>query len=238
MGVYTFDNFRDYLKLRFGNADEFESPINYYGIWTNNAYRQLTTKDRLILPDSGGRGNVFKLKLPELETDTTKTTTDGQAYITTPTDALIVRHIFDETNDRKLKWIPWARYVKYTDRADTAAEGDPTEWHHRGANTYLHSTPDDSVTSLRVYYKKRYTALSAGTDVTLLGAEWDDVVLELAFIEGNRWLNRWDLAKAAQASLVEMVSGLITVYDTEEKDRDEFWRPDPAYNQRGSHYGD
>lgn len=237
MGSYSFDNFRAYLKLRFGNADEFESPINYYGIWTNNAYRQLTTKDRLILPDSGGRGTVFKLKLPELETDTTATTTDGQAYITTPTDALVVRHIFDETNGRKLKWIPWARYVRYTDRADTAAEGDPFEWNHRGSKIYLHPTPDATMT-MRVYRKLRYTALSAGADVTLLGAEWDDVILELAFIEGNRWLNRWDLVKVAQTNLVEMLSGLITVYDTEEKDRDEFWRPDEAYNQRGSHYSD
>lgn len=226
MGTYTYTNFQAYLKLRMGNALEWESPVNYYGIWVNAAYKRLCASDR-IFPIQ----KVFIF--PELEIDTSETTEVGTGYVATPADCQVIRRVYHTTDNVKLDWMSFGQYVEYTDKATTANRAVPTKWHRRGANILLYPTPDNSSDSLRIFYKKRPAALSDNGDVTVLAAEWDEPILELAHHIARSWLNEWDLADKSKKALTEMEADIISAIAAEEKDRKEYWRPDPAYMEQG-----
>lgn len=224
MGALGFDDLKELLKFRGGNNAALDSAgassLNYYGIWINSAYRQLCTQDKVL----GLKKNLY---FPQLMTSTTKTTTDGQAYITTPTDAIYIKDIYDTTNNAGLSWIPWKKYVDYTDRTTASSEGDPKEWTRYSTSIYLHPTPDATMT-MTVYYKKLVADLT-GTQTTDIGAEWDDVILELAAYKMFTWIHEYDKAKFVKETFLEMATGLADIYGEEEKDTDENWGPSAAY---------
>lgn len=228
MGALGFDDFKEQLKLRAGNRADLDaagaSSLNYYGIWTNSAYRQLCTQDNIL----GLKKNLY---FPQLMTSGTDTTVDGTAYVDVPSDALYVEDVFDTTNGRNLAWIPWSKYLEYTDRTTAASEGDPTEWTRRGSYIYLHSTPGTTGDTLTIYYKKLVANLT-GTLTTVIGAEWDDVIIELAAYRMFNWLHEPEKAKVCKEFFLEMAAGLSTVYFNEEKDSDESWGPSYAYMSR------
>lgn len=226
MGAYTFSQFKDYLQLRLGERDDItdKGGVNFLEVWTNAAYRQLTTQNRF-----------WQLKLnyefPELFTDTSSDTTDGTAYISTPSGCLYVTEVYDGTNDRKLDKISWKKYVGYTDRSDTNSEGEPTEWVRRGGNIYFHPTPDDTY-SMAVHHRKIPDKLSKDTDTTEIGAEWDEAILELAAYKAHSWLVEYDKAERAKVEFTNLIQGLIGIYDEEEKDMDAIYLTDPVYFDR------
>lgn len=220
MGAWNYTEFQTYLKFRLGNNDAFSSPTNYLGIWVNAAYRGLTQGDMFIPLKK-------RIYFPELQTNSTASTVDGTAYVSTPTDALAITEVFNETSNVRLDWIPFRKYLSYTDRDTAASEAKPSEWVRSGAYVYLHPTPD-AVYSLAIYYKKRAAALT-GTDLTAIGAEWDSVILELAVEEANRWLNDKEKAEYAKERSAEMVAAIISTHDYEERARRERFQPDPAY---------
>ena len=208
-GTYKFTEFTAYLKLMFGNNDTLREPIDYYGVWINTAYHRLTTRNRLW-------GLKKSFEFPELETvNTATTTTDGTQYISVPTDCLHVRDLYDKTNDRYLVNIPYREYLKYLDRFDTSAEGEPIEWVRAGTRLYLHPTPDTTGETIYIYYRKIPTALS-GVLTTAIGPEWDEIILQQAFIIGKEWLGEYDKATALKKDLAESIAGLIGIYDLEE----------------------
>jgi len=225
LGALGFDDFSEILKLRAGNRSDMEaagdSSLDYYGIWTNSAYRMLCTQDFIF-------GMRRKLYFPQLFTTTTKTTTDGTAYVTMPSDALYIVDVFDTTNSRNLENISWEKYIDYTDRTSTTSEGDPTEWVRRGSYIYLHPTPGTTGDTMTIHYKKLVADLS-GTETTAIGAEWDDPILELAAYKMFTFLHEHTEAKACKESFLEMVVGLATVYDNEGVDTDLTIGPSSSY---------
>ena len=227
MGALSFTEFKDLLKFRAGNnasleaASPGDTAYNLYGIWINSAYRQLCTQENIL-------GLKKTLYFPELFTTLTRTTTDGTAYVSSPVDVLYVEDVYDTTNNVNLDWIPWAKYIDYTDRTDTTAEGDPTEWVRRGGNIYLHRTPGTTGNTLTIHYKKRVPDIT-GTGVTLVGAEWDDVIIELAANKMFTWLHEYDKAKFCKEAFLEMAAGLSDVYYQERKDSKESWGPSHSY---------
>ena len=225
MGDLGFDTMKEYLLLRAGNNTAWSSggtsSLDYYGIWVNQAYRQLCTQDKVL-------GLPKKLYFPQLMTSTTKTTTDGTAYVAAPTSCLYITEVFDTTNGRKLDQIPWKEYISYTDRTTAASEGDATKWVRYGTYVYLHPTPSTTGDTLTIYYKKLVTALS-GTLTTDIGAEWDSVIVELASYHMFRWTHDQDKAKVCKESFLEMAGGLADIYRLEEKDRDKSFEPSSSY---------
>jgi Ca2+-binding RTX toxin-like protein len=226
MGSYGFDTFCDLLKIRAGNSGAWEtagddSDINLYGVFINSAYRQLCTQDNIL-------GLKKRLYFPQLFTSTTSTTVDGTAYISDPSDVLYVTEVFDTTNSRKLDNISWKKYISYTDRTDTSSEGDPTEWVRRAGYIYLHKTPGTTGDTITVHYKKLVPDLS-GSQTTLIGAEWDDVIIELAAYKLFLWTHDYDKVKFCKDSFLEQAMGLADVYNTEEVDRDSSMGPSIAY---------
>jgi hypothetical protein len=210
MGTYTFDTFRDSLKFELGQRVDLESPTNFYSSWINAAYLSLTTRDKLF-------GTNRSFWFPQLETSGTATTTAGSAYVLTPSDALVIRRIWNTTDDAYLKPITKDEYYKRLGKATTARRDTPAEYVRLGANIYLSPTPDDSDTSLTIYYRKVPAVLSDSTDVTVLGPEWDEPILKLAVIQAHQRLKEYDLAKLEKEAWVEDVIGLMGVYAQEER---------------------
>lgn len=225
MGTWTFADFKGYMKFQNGNRTDIETPTNYYGIWTNAAYIDLTTRNKFW------QARVPKrFYFPELETSTTKTTTDGTAYVAMPTDGLIIRELYDETNNVWLEEIPHSKYVAKTDRATATAESNPTKWVRQGSNLYLYPTPDTTGETIRIYYRKRPAVLT-GSSATLIGTEWDEPILHLALNKGFMWLHEYDKAEIHKKEFMDMLTSLVDVYYEEEKARRDFIQVDPAYRQ-------
>lgn len=219
----TFANFKSELKLMFGmNAklDDVDG-TNMYESFINYAYMRLTTRDRFF----GVKTNFY---FPELETvNTSTTTTDGTQYIDVPSDCIVTRDLYDYTNSRYLTNISWREYLKYEDRFDTNAEGEPTEWVRSGDYYYLHPTPDTSSEYIYIYYRKRPAALS-GTNATAIGEEWDEAILQLAFIIGKGWMQEGQKPEvdAVKKEFLDNVSGLVGIYYQESLARDLKATPD------------
>lgn len=210
MGM-TFANMKIYLKFQFGNRTDLEdvSDLNLYETWINSAYTQLCSRNRFWALKRN-------FKFPQLQdTDTSQSTTDATAYLSVPSDALVIQNIQDTTNDRDLDYIKPGAYFAYTDRSDTDAEGQPTEYTRSGSKLYLHPTPDATYTT-EILYRKRPATLS-GTEETAIDEEWDDAILALAAFMGFSWLHEYDKAEARKNEFIGLVSGLIGLYDQEEK---------------------
>lgn len=221
-GTFTFANFVDYLQIMFGERSDLSSVggVNLYEKFINLSYIRLTTRNRFW-------GIKKSFYFPELEVDNSGTnTTAGTAYVATPTDALIVREVCDSTTDVRLNNIPFSTYIAYTGRATTASRGKPTEWVRRGVNIYLHPTPD-AVYSMYIYYRK-IPAILTGTNATVIGTEWDEVILQMAYIIGKEWLGEYDKAEAMKKDLAESFAGIIGIYDLEELARRHVAKPESA----------
>jgi len=208
--AYSFDDFCTYLKFELGQRTDLESPTNFYKTWINAAYISLTTRDKLF-----GMNKSFWF--PQLETSGTAMTTAGVAYVLTPEDALVIRRIWNTTDDAYLKPITKDEYYKRLSKVTTASRGTPTEYVRLGTNIYLSPTPDDSTTSLVIYYRMVPAVLGASTDVTVLGAEWDEPILKLAVIQTHQRLKEYDLAELEKKAWTEDVLGLMGIYNQEER---------------------
>jgi hypothetical protein len=211
--AYTYGNFKEYLKFRMGQRSELETvntSTNMYGVWVNAAYKDLTTRNVFW-------GLRLPFDFPELKQDCGGTaTSDGVAYISTPSDCLHVFDLWDSTNDVWLNKIGWGRYTGLSGRADTDSENKPTQWVRYGSYIYLYPTPDAEYT-VYVYYRSRPTAMTDDdADSLAIGEEWDEAVLELAAHKGHRWLHEYAKADQCKATFLDMVTNLIGIYAREE----------------------
>jgi len=225
LGTLTLTEFTTYIKFNFGNNDAWSTPTDYYTIWFNRAYNRLTTQDMLL-------GVKRRFYFPQLETSANADTVDGVAYIGVPADCLVIRDLYDTENYRRLASITPRTYLSYTDRADTTAEGEPTEWVRQAAYLYLHPTPDDAYT-INVHYRQIPAALSSGASTTAIGAEWDDVLITLASYIGKMWTMDYEKAKMLKEEFKEQAEGIISLYGEEAKAREEFLHVDEVYRDRG-----
>ena len=229
MGTWTFSEFKLFLKFRFGNRTDIENVggYNLYETATNAAYLALTTKKQIFQVR-------LNLRFPELETTDATTGTNtvaGTATIAVATTAIQIIDVYDATNDVSLDWIPLKRYLDYTDRYSTTARGKPTEWTRSGGYIYLHPTPD-AVYKMYQYYRKRPTLLT-GTSATVIGPEWDEPILEYATYKLQMWLHEYEKTKFVKEEFIDMVVGILGMYEAEETSRREWIRPAPGLRDPG-----
>lgn len=241
MGVLTFSELKSYTKFQLGNREDIESATdesaNLYGVFVNFAYKSLCNQNRF-------HGLRINYDFPELKTNNSGTdTTDGVAYVDTPTDILGTPHeLFDEDSDVHLDWRPWSWYIAKTDRDDTNSESNPKYWTVYGAGTsagakrvYLYPTPDDAY-SIYIYYRKKATTLT-GTSVTLIGEEWDQVILQMAVCEGYKWLREWSNYEKELAIVQESIAGIIGHEHVAELARNEKIKPSSEYSEKDFYSG-
>lgn len=231
MGDWGLDDFAKYLKFQLGQRTDLsaagDDTENLYNVWVNLAYRELTKSRKLL-------NKEYNFRFPQIETVSDKDTTDGTNYVAVPTGCIYIEDIYDEDSDRWLEPMRHREFIQYTDRSDTNAESKPTEWVRRGTNVYLHPTPDATYT-LNIYYIPLVANLT-GTGVTLIGAEWDEVILQLALIKALRWTKEYEAMGAEAKALGTLLDQLVGVYKKEELGRDDFIRPSIVYTNRGHGY--
>ncbi len=182
MGIKTFTVFKDDLGLALGERTDTDVTTRIGG-WINTAYVTLTTKSKI--PETNKN-----LSFPDLDTDTgiegdAQETADGKKYVLAPANCLYIQNVEDTTSDIRLTKIAWRDYIDTTGRNTVGSRGAPTQYCRRGVNSvkkkyvYLLATPDGAY-GVTVYYRKRVTVLSADDDTTIVGAEWDEIILQLA----------------------------------------------------------
>jgi len=231
-GTWTFAEFTDYLKLQMGKRTDVEdyNGVNLYQTWINMSYIRITTRDRFFAIKAN-------FTFPQLETvDTSITTTDGTQYISVPSDCLVTRDLYDYTNARYLEQVSWREYIKYPDRFDTTAEGEPNEWVRAGDYYYLHPTPDTSSESIYVYYRK-IPAVLTGTNTTVLDPAWDEPILQLALIIGKTWLKEYPEAEEMKKEWLDNVSGMMGIYKQEELASGKDMKPEHSAIMNGGYKG-
>lgn len=219
MGSLNFSEFKAELKLQIYQRDDLDSVsgVDYIGEWVNRAYIDFTTRDRfweLRFPAD--------FYFPELEViDASKSTSDGVAYVDTPAKTLLVRWVWDSTNDYKLtRFESWIKYIEKTGRATAASEGKPTKYIRvAGGGTdriYLYPTPDTAY-SLEIGRRKIPAELT-GTDVTAINEIWDEPILKLAVIQTLMRLKEYEKARIEKAEWIDMVRSKVDVYSQEYRD--------------------
>jgi hypothetical protein len=229
MGSYTHDEMIAYVKFRLGQRTDLSSVDgeDFYSLWVNSAYKELASKNSIF----GIKGLRSKVYFPELETaDTSQSTVDGTAYIDVPTGALIIREVEDTTNDRLLERISWGEYKSYAGRADTDAEGQPTQCVRRGSYIYLYPTPDDTY-AMTIDYRKKITVNISGSSTTDIGAEWDEPIVQLATYKGLMWMGEFDKSQPVKAEFMETIADILGVYFQDEVGRESYMHLSPAYKE-------
>jgi len=222
LGVKTYTQYETELKLEIYNRDDLQSPVNYYQRWLNEAYLDIVSRKDLYFP--------ILEELHEAQT------TDGTQYVEAPSNTLFVRTVFDKTNTVKLRKVSWLKYISYPDRYDTTAEGSPNKWTHAGGGTgsgriYLYPTPDDAY-DLELPHRKKPPVLSGSSDVTLLGSEWDVIILKTAVWQTLTKLKEYEKAAQEKEVVDEMIRNLRGIYDRENIDRNDILQPHQAYLNR------
>jgi len=233
MGVLTFAEFKSYAEFQLGNRSDVESATDQsadlYGVWVNFAYKALCNQNRF-------HGLRINYTFPELMIDNTgANTTAGTVYVDTPATILGTPHeVFDETSNVHLKWRPWSWYVDKTDRDTEASRNNPEYWIVYGAGTaagskkvYLYPTPDNTY-SIYIYFRKKAVTLT-GTSVTLIGEEWDQIILQMAVCEGYKWLREWSNYEKEISIVQEAIAGIIGHEQVSEVARDESIQPRSDY---------
>jgi len=222
MGTTTLATFKTDLTLELGQRDDISS---YTAAWINRAYLTLTCQNKIW-------GIKNKFYFPQLETFGAANTGDGDPYISTPTDCIVVRTVWDSTNDNKLTKISWLKYIGYAGRATSTSEGKPDEWVRHADDSgndkiYLYKTPD-AIYAMKIYYRKR-PAILTGSNTTVIGAEWDEPLLQLAAIQSHNTLGEYDKADRKKKEWISVVSGMLGLYEQEDEDREDVRRPHTAY---------
>jgi hypothetical protein len=224
MGLITFGDAKTQLTVRFKNRTEFASisGFDFFGLWLNKALTQLTSSD--VIPMS-----TLKYRFPELEVEVPAVTATGIPYIDSPTGCLVLRHLFDKDTPFKLSWISLRQYTSFLDRADVSARNSPREYHRDGNKVWLHPTPD-KVYNLEAWIRQRHPVWS-GDDSTLIGAEWDDAILELAAYKAHSWIGEMDRAKTAKDEFMQIATSIVKLSYGDEARSVNFY-PDPFYFRR------
>ena len=221
MGSKAYSTFQDDLKFELGNNT---AVTDYVGNWINEAYVTLTTM--MWARDATGKNR--RVYFPELGAMGTKNTATGVAYVDMPSDLYVFEGAWDATNDNKLSSIDWRAYLHKTGRSATASRNVPDVCVRRGSHLHLFPTPDDAY-QINIYYRKRPTAMSDDTDVTVIGAEWDYPILKLAVIQSLARLNDYESMAIEKKIYDEMIASIVGVYDEESYDKEDTFEPDGAY---------
>jgi hypothetical protein len=224
MGDKSFATFKSELLWALGNRASAD--VNTMeGKWINSAYRSLTSRNKF-----------WKFKVPktftfeELDTSTTATGNDGDAYISKPSDGIFVHTVWDMTSDNMLGYKDHIWYTGQTGRADADSEGEPTNWTPYGNKLYLWPTLDDEY-NFTIYYRKRIADMT-DTETTVIGAEWDEPILMLAIIRGNMFLGDFETAKQWRDEFILTIQDLMGMQDRQRRYARDRFQPSSQHTQR------
>ena len=227
-GERTLAQFLSDIEFALGGRDDLD---DYTTRWLNTAYLTLTGKKRI----PGLKRTIY---FPELEVkDESQSWVDGTYNLTTPLTALVIRGIWDSTNDVYLTRFPSIReYWKKTNRQSGSSQGPPKKWIRHESFLYTYPQSDDSYDAT-IYFRKRPADFESGVqDTTEIGPEWDEPLFLLAMTQIHAKLGEYDKAKEKSSEFIHNVYDIIGVYDEEGADTKRIFRPD-EFNIRAYKYG-
>jgi hypothetical protein len=202
MGLITLTDLRTDLQTVLGNKGIAEAALDRY---INFGYYDL----------------AGAIEFEALTVQTALSTTASQAYInnaTTPSTALVVLMLRDSTNDSLLGWVPRNEYF----RRKQASTGVPQVWtRHPNSGVpslFLHPVPN-GVFSVEVTTIEPPTALSNGTDVSVLPTIYDPALFQLAVHHGLLAQNEEQRAMAWLGRAIAYLESRITETDFHESSR-------------------
>ncbi len=224
MGSKTFTEFKSELLWALGGLTAAD--VNSMeGSWVNSAYLSLTSRNKFW---------KFKVpktfSFPELDTTTTATGNDGDAYISKPSDSIFVHTVWDMTNDVMLAYRDHGWYTDQTGRADADSESTPTYWTPYSNKLYLFPTLDDEY-NFTIYYRKR-TADLTGTGTTVIGAEWDEPILMFAVMRGYMFLRDFETAKEWRNEFILTIQDLMGMQERQQRYTRDRLIPSSQHTQR------
>jgi len=162
MGTLTLTQMENEIRYNLGGRTDLDSRLVTFLNWAQTEIaRQYTFRELQ-------------------QTDTTKTTVDGQDYIAAPTgikDLFSIR-LLDGTSSRKLIYVPDRTFDALVPKPDEYTEGRPSHFYVWGGNFYLWRIPDDAY-STRIRYSSWPTDLSGSGDTSDL-VKLDEALVALA----------------------------------------------------------
>lgn len=222
-GTRTYAQMMDEVVLNLGNKATLDS-ATYAGLWVNQAYIDLTTRFELLGEPFGSLRFCF----PELASNQQRSTSDGTAYVAKPLDCTVIDTVYDLTNDYKLTFRPYKWYLRQTGHADTTAEGQPKFWTPYGLYVYFDPTPGSTYT-MEIKYRRRPALFVNTTDVSEIGPEWDETIVQMATVKGFYAMQEFDKGKAWREICVDGIAGKLRMQEVSILDTKAQLRPDSNY---------
>lgn len=175
MGTLTGVELEAELKANLGNRSDLDTRLYIFLNWAQVEIAR-------------------KIYLRELEDiDTAKATVVDQDYVAKPINLrdMISFRLIDDTNSRKLRWVPRRMYDEWCANPSSLTTARSTHFTSWGLNFYFYRIPD-AVYSLKMAYTKWPTAfIDSSSEVSDI-EELDELIVILATIKALRSLKEVD----------------------------------------------
>lgn len=218
MGAITLDDARDEVRYALGGfgatADQLaDDRVDRWLRWAQlhagrpaiYPHRELATSGTFVLAAS----------------------TPGYAFSTFATDTdnvQAIRKVFNESRGRRLRPTSHRQYLEGSRTGDGALQtGSPERYAVDGGTLYVLSAPSATYAgdTMRVFFYRKPTALSAVGAMSELGEDWDEVIVAGALWRGFRALGvpeRAELAKLEFGQLANEVANRLLLDHLEDHD--------------------
>jgi hypothetical protein len=227
MGDRTYSDFKTDVLFELGNRNDTDISATWLGRVVNDAYIELACSRELY----GAKGRVYFPELEQGDTSQTVNTTDTNT-LTIPYNAMVIRHVRDDTSDYVLKRVSQTEMWKKWGNSGTGA---PKYWYRD--DTVIRIQPDaDDTYSMRILFKARPDALSDNTDTTAIGSEWDEIILQLAVIKAHYRLREFPEANAKVPIVQQMIRNIAGIYNEEQRANDDRILPSSTFTDK-EYYG-
>lgn len=210
----NFEELKNYLKYRMGNDDTITS---WLGIWVNLAYKDLTSRNKLVFGNATLYLNNYQFPLLDVVEDkpllANSDSLNLNAFIYNPA---VIYDVKDKTNNINLL----RKSYRYFTNLPPLKAKYPTMYTHYGNKLYFYPVPNENIT-LQISYRKRINALSNDSDVPEIPEEWHEAILLLATMKGFYWKMEYEKAREVQGELVAFLQDRIGLQIQEELDEDD-----------------
>jgi hypothetical protein len=160
---------------------------------------------------------VTAIRVPENQETASGSLSTGVSTYVLPTDMFSLETVRDATSDKTLKQISRRQYSQ---KKLVVPGGPPMEYHWWRGEIIFFPTPDVSTYVVTIDYVKRLSALSASTSLSALPREWDEIIMQAAFVKMLSWLDQVEDAAREDQRLSKMIGNRMNRLNETLRDMD------------------